>query len=344
MRWLLSLMLCVNALSWSGEVLACRCGGDFALLSTSERVGAHPPYELSVDDEVVLDAGSPILIRQANWFEQLPEVYFEGERAEYDVQRLSSDEPCASDLLVLDVAADLEEGDELTIVSPDLVVLAEGASDASVYESELVVRIGAEREELTTTLAVDVDWTLLPPFQFSEALCPSGILSPYEGQGQAHVSVASLDEVEFHVSTSVVLPGGETYRQSNHSRYVVEYEEGRPLVSSGSRAFVQAPLSNSSEEAECIHVSVFDHRMQAVFEDDVCPDDAASDAPGTSLSFEATLATVVELPDDALELQEEGVAGAEGKGCTFSLSTDSPPFAWVVLGLAVGVSVRRRFT
>ncbi len=343
MRWILAhgTFLGVAVLSWSGQASACSCGGDFTLMSTTGRVGSYSGYELVEVEDVLIDAGSPIILRQANWFQSHPEVYLGDTRLEIEVVGASGDSSCSSDFLALFVLTELEEGDELTVRSPDLVAVAQGATDPSVFETELDVRIGPPRQHVDTTLDIDVDWEILPPFDFSESLCPSPALSPYEGQGLARVTVTSQHEVEFYASVTMTLPGGENFSESNMSRYVVESGPDGYRVAPGSWLSVQAPLSNSSEAAECLRLSILDHRFETVFDQDVCPEDAGAELPHASLSLPVTLATIPTLPEDALRRPEDEATGDE-KGCVFAPGRRDPRWHWYLWGILASTSLLRR--
>lgn len=324
--------------SWSPKVWACSCRSAFSVVHVNDRNPLYEPRDDGRLEKALIDPHLPFVVRMSSNYE-LPEVYRGETLLSYDYEHLPSDGMCAPDLVAISVHETLALGEVLTVVSPDIRERAAEYQASGAEEPEwmlpLRVHVGAEKIERPTNLRVDVTWVEYEPEEFSGAFCAANVLLPYQSLGFVRVEILSDDEVEFYATVSVELPGGENYRETSTSRWIADYSAEVRLP--GSRLITSLPLTNVGDRSECFQLTVFDHRFDPVFAEEVCPADTTDPVVMTSLSFDALLAELPEFP-------EEKADGSRSGGCSMALGASplqSP--AWPIGPLAVlGLAIARR--
>lgn len=318
---------------------ACSCGDLFVATS----IGAADTH----------DAGTPVVFL-ADGGGGDPVLLAFGEELEVRKTEIVNDALCGANVVAYLPVDPVEVGSTLSLVDPEREEWVNQISDdewAEIretpyfdrerYRYEYEMQVVEPRPRFEAQLSLRVSWESWWPHEFSGALCAANELLPYESRGIAHVEVeeasgSEIERPEFYVSARVLLPGGEAYQEVGSSDVD---DEGR------SRASVVVPLTHAGETPECVFVTVYDHFLEPVFEQEICGDPDSRDSWADAHAYETFTAQLRKLHWDPPVVESEASVG-----CSYAVPGDSrarsvrgSPFA-LLLALCAGLIAARRWS
>jgi len=319
---------------WSRSAEACSCG-------VSTAIASWGPGDTH-------DRGSPILV----WDDDPSHhVLSAGDGGELSVVRseVRDDDFCGGSLYAYQPEETPAVGSTLSVVDVarqswvDQIserewakIYADPDYDPADYRYAYWMKVVEPRPTFETQLQVSVYWDGWWPRPFADSICAAAALIPYDSRGSARVQVGQAygdlnAPPEFYLAARVTLPGGEVFQTL-----------GKRWVGDVTQVWTDVPLTRPGDVPECVSVTVYDHLLRPVFEENICagPDllDSGADA-GAWRKFTADLRAL----RPALPSEPESPEGSLG-GCSFgAASRAAPQFGgglWLI-ALALGFGARR---
>lgn len=323
--WLLG----AASLLFSVDATACKCARSLSLHSS----GPGKTH----------DQGTPVIFTP-NDQGTAPQLFAGDRQLDVEVRAIRSDAWCPGSLVGYSPAEKLELSETVRLVDPDEreVVMSFSEEqweeirkdphfDEDRYVYEYPMEVVTPRAVSEVPIRVQVNWHRTYPWPFSEGLCGSysSKLAPYVSQGYADIRVEPSRDTEvrrreFYVSARVALPGGEEYQEVGSS---VADEAG------DSRSMVSVPLTADDDTPECVFVTVYDHFLEAVFEQEMCEDPELQTPDADASALAHFTATLRELP----AAEPPNLSESQKTGCSHSRRPATRSLAWLGLLLLLPV-------